>query len=245
MGKRKNEPRNRVARCRPGAASRVLPGQFRAVNGGKAGGFVRALVSTGSGNAEFFPKCQAWDRNRAFAPPDRRPCASAKTPCRKGFPRADTFSIGCGPPPCIPHRSHAPRAFPSLAVVTRESGRIRGSPRSVRTAARGPGRTGSLARARARGQAELSRYAEWGTHELRISRWSALPGLLLNTTALEPAWGSSPGPANRQDINAVTVLMRTARRHFSDAGVPTYTRDADEISSPLRHPPICARAIWM
>ena len=57
------------------------------------------------------------------------------------------------------------------------------------------------------------------TQELRISRWSALPGLLLNTTALEPVWGSSPGPANRQDFNAVTVLMRMARRLFSGVGV--------------------------
>ena len=58
-----------------------------------------------------------------------------------------------------------------------------------------------------------------GTQELRISRWSALPGLLLNTTALEPVWGSSLCPANRQDFNAVTVLMRTARRLFSGVGV--------------------------
>ena len=50
-----------------------------------------------------------------------------------------------------------------------------------------------------------------GTQELRISRWSALPGLLLNTTAL--------CPANRQDFNAVTVLMRTARRLSSGVGV--------------------------
>lgn len=34
VGKRKNEPRNRAARCRPRAASRVLPGQFRVANGG-------------------------------------------------------------------------------------------------------------------------------------------------------------------------------------------------------------------
>ena len=68
-------------------------------------------------------------------------------------------------------------------------------------------------------QGGLSHGNGCGTQEVRISRWSALPGLLLNTTALEPVWGSSPGPANRQDFNAVTVLMRTARRLFSGVGV--------------------------
>ena len=35
---------------------------------------------------------------------------------------------------------------------------------------------------------------------------SPLPGSLLNTTALEPARGSSPSPANRQDFNTLSVM---------------------------------------
>ena len=90
---------------------------------------------------------------------------------------------------------------------------------------------------RGQGAEGLSRGDGCGTQGLHISRWSALPGLLLSTTALEPAWGSSPGPANRQDFNAVTVLMRTARRHSSGAGVNLSTGRAPWSNRRRRRPP--------
>ena len=110
---------------------------------------------------------------------------------------------------CVAHR--ALRIVPGRSLHAAARARPL-APESTNTAA------ASIA-SRTRGAGGLSHGNGYGTQQLRISRWSALPGFLLNTTALEPVWGSSPGPANRQDFNAVTVLMRTARRLLSGVGV--------------------------
>ena len=70
---------------------------------------------------------------------------------------------------------------------------------------------------------KLSRRDECGAQRLPLRRSPSVgqSGHLPNTTALEPAWGSSPGPANRQDFITDSVRSGTARRPFLGVGMRT------------------------
>ena len=72
---------------------------------------------------------------------------------------------------------------------------------------------------------KLSRRDECGAQALPLRRSPSVgqSGYLLNSTALEPAWGSSPGPANRQDFITDSVRSGTARRPFLGVGMGAAT----------------------
>ena len=67
---------------------------------------------------------------------------------------------------------------------------------------------------------KLSRRDECGTQPLSHRR-SPSVGQSGHLTALEPAWGSSPGSANKQDFITDSVRSGTARRPFLGVGMRT------------------------